>query len=167
MFFLFTGSEGNMHPDLVTPHIPPWKLELLSRRSALSRTVEPKLNDVIFDPLKKQSDPCSKSLEQNATTKVPPYDSKSSYTYTTWKELKDGAAVVNSNSVNKFQRSLSSEVQTSRNTHPQVVTCATSFNGDGAFKSSNVEPRGNCRFHGGESRHSQEVAFELYKTTCA
>ena len=52
--FLFRKFLGKMHLDLVPPQvtqIPPWKLELLSRRSALSRTVEPKLNGVCLDPV--------------------------------------------------------------------------------------------------------------------
>ena len=149
-----------MHPDLVAPQmsqIPPWKLELLSRRSALSRTVEPKLNEVLLDPLQKQSqsDPSSSSLEHNITTKV----SNQSKSFTTWKELKDGAAIVNGHSVNNFQRPLSTESRTTK-THPQVVTCATLFNGDGAFKSSNVE-RGRRRGAGGDGEPGDLVAASL------
>ena len=115
-----------MHLDLVPPQvtqIPPWKLELLSRRSALSRTVEPKLNGVPLNPVPEQS----ASSESNA--KAPPK------CFTSWKELKDGAGVAHTYSINNSQRPLSSEAR--RSHHPQVaVTCATLFNGDGAFKSS-------------------------------
>ena len=115
-----------MHLDLVPPQvtqIPPWKLELLSRRSALSRTVEPKLNGVGLNPVPEQS----ASSESNA--KAPPK------CFTSWKELKDGAGVAHTFSINNSQRPLSSEAR--RSHHPQVaVTCATLFNGDGAFKSS-------------------------------
>ena len=115
-----------MHLDLVPPQvtqIPPWKLELLSRRSALSRTVEPKLNGVRLNPVPEQS----ASSESNV--KVPPK------CFTSWKELKDGASVAHTYSINNSQRPLSSEAR--RSHHPQVaVTCATLFNGDGAFKSS-------------------------------
>ena len=55
--------------------------------------------------------------------------------FTSWKELKDGAGVAHTYSINNSQRPLSSEAR--RSHHPQVaVTCATLFNGDGAFKSS-------------------------------
>ena len=115
-----------MHLDLVPPQvtqIPPWKLELLSRRSALSRTVEPKLNGVRLNPVPEQS----ASSESNV--KAPPK------CFTSWKELKDGAGVAHTYSINNSQRPLSSEAR--RSHHPQVaVTCATLFNGDGAFKSS-------------------------------
>ena len=115
-----------MHLDLVPPQvtqIPPWKLELLSRRSALSRTVEPKLNGVRLNPVPEQS----ASSESNV--KAPPK------CFTSWKELKDGAGIAHTFSINNSQRPLSSEAR--RSHHPQVaVTCATLFNGDGAFKSS-------------------------------
>ena len=115
-----------MHLDLVPPQvtqIPPWKLELLSRRSALSRTVEPKLNGVCLNPVPEQS----ASSESNV--KAPPK------CFTSWKELKDGAGIAHTFSINNSQRPLSSEAR--RSHHPQVaVTCATLFNGDGAFKSS-------------------------------
>ena len=92
-----------MHLDLVPPQvtqIPPWKLELLSRRSALSRTVEPKLNGVCLNPVPEQS----ASSESNV--KAPPK------CFTSWKELKDGAGVAHTYSINNSQRPLSSESRT-------------------------------------------------------
>ena len=133
-----------MHLDLVPPQvtqIPPWKLELLSRRSALSRTVEPKLNGVCLNPVPEQS----ASSESNA--KAPPK------CFTSWKELKDGAGVAHTYSINNSQRSLSSESR--RSHHPQVaVTCATLFNGDGAFKSSSNRSGEPVVEEGGASKRS-------------
>ena len=128
-----------MHLDLAVvqqmSQIPPWKLELLSRRSALARAVEPKLNEVLLDPVH----PSGFTPTEKADPKY----------LTTWKELKDGAGIVSSSLVNNFQRPLSRET---RSSHPQVVTCATLFNGDGAFKSSNVEPADSVVEEGGASK---------------
>ena len=70
-----------------------------------------------------------KSASSESNVKAPPK------CFTSWKELKDGAGIAHTFSINNSQRPLSSEAR--RSHHPQVaVTCATLFNGDGAFKSS-------------------------------
>ena len=119
-----TSSQGSSKCP-----IPPWKLELLSRRSALARTVEPKLNEVLQ----------SNSTETTQNSKM----------FTSWKELSlnstnssqiDGATQQpnsSSNFVYVRKRPLSPEQKI------REITCATlshsKFNG-GASASNSVNP---------------------------
>ena len=51
---LFCSSNSKMHLEQkASPaSLPPWKQELLLRRSALARTVEPKLNEILNNDTK-------------------------------------------------------------------------------------------------------------------
>ena len=78
--------------------------------------------------------------------------------FTSWKELKDGAGVAHTYSINNSQRPLSSEAR--RSHHPQVaVTCATLFNGDGA----SVRPDGQTA----RRRYSYRQGSELHRSVSA
>lgn len=94
--------------------IPPWKLELLSRKSALARAIEPNLSQI---------------LDEDKSRQV---------ITTTWKDVAKGGAVPNrtSPSVGGAKRPLPGETATKTNGfYESSSTCATLFNGDGGRSS--------------------------------
>lgn len=99
--------------------IPPWKLELLSRKSALARAIEPNLSQILND------------------------DKPHQVITTTWKEMAKDGAVPNKLSVSGSKRPLSGETLSKTNGFYEnsSSTCATLFNGDGCSgESSGISP---------------------------